>query len=171
MPETKPKFTVLKPRKKDIFDRIKLPAEEIALIKVKKALPEMIGKAVSEAVEKIEIPKPEKEIIREIRTENKVKDYEPEIKSLKDTIKSLKETIKQLKSQVDYVPMPGGPGVIGLPDPGGKNGRVLAVSSNQSKWVLEHPVGENWRIRESGTALVFERLESGTWTEKGAFTA
>jgi hypothetical protein len=66
----------------------------------------------------------------------------------------------------------------------GKNGRVtvewLLFFEKLSKYVriidiLELGTGaietnDNWRIKQDGTDLVFQRLESGTWTTKDTIT-
>jgi len=38
-------------------------------------------------------------------------------------------------------------------------------------YIGDRTTNGSWRFRDDGTNLIIERRESGTWNEKGAFTA
>lgn len=173
------KLNVIKPRKQDIFDRVKLSDAEKELLELKRDLPRMIEEAVKEAVSKIKIPEAVKETVREIRIEGpRPKEYDSQINELKLFSKNQGGEIESLKQRFESIPFPGGSGVIGIPDPNGKNGKLLTVTKDGAKWADPSVIylgGQNlegnWRIYINGNDLEFQRLESGTWTAKLVATA
>lgn len=179
-------------KQKDIFDEIHKPlTKKYDPSKVPPVKPvsydeiqEMIASAIAgipkpeqktviqRVVEKVtETPKPDERLMEE---NNKLKG---EISRLMDTVEGLKAEVKDIRAFTGDIIVPPTP----LPHPTGKSGKVIGTDGKVYKWASDATldtiyIGDqntngSWRIRVSGNNMVFERLESGTWTEKGAFLA
>lgn len=121
----------------DAFSGVELPPDE--KIMHSPAFKEMIEKAVQKAVAAIKLPEappaPPKETIREIRVEapkdtRKLVEQsalDAALKKIADLEKELEETDRRARSPIV---LPGGSGVIGIPDPGqATDGHVLTIET------------------------------------------
>lgn len=130
-----------------------------------------------------------KTIVKEVRVETEYKEipkklYETKIEDLGKEVRKLKKDLVETR-RIAESPLigPGGPGVIGIPPPEPHpDSYVLSVNKGKAVWssasggssssvfYLGDPtVDGTWRLFVSGTDLLVQRLESGTWVEKGSF--
>jgi hypothetical protein len=120
---------IFEPPKPDIFDRTELDPSDKVLFSHE--LKSMIDKAVQEALDAMKAampaPMPQKEIVREIRVEVPKKDtrefveksaLEAALKKISDLEKKLEETDEAARTPRIIPSGHGGPGVIGIPNPG-----------------------------------------------------
>src|SRR5438477_8620661 len=124
-------FDKVKGHNGDVFDRViskkevkekfpSLPELERIFFELLKKIP---PRTVERVIEKpIQITKVEKQDLTSFK--NELEDLRKELQTLMDKFERLKEII----------PLMGGSGVIGIPNPEGNNGKVLQVVSNQAKW-------------------------------------
>ena len=103
-------------------------------------------------------PKPEPQIIREVRVEVEKKD--PTKYAEEKSVAAIRKELDELKNRhqelLDALPfMHGGSGVIGIPNPEGKNGKTLQVAGNQAVWLTASGGGS---VTPSGDTFVVSNL-------------
>lgn len=123
----------------------------------------------------------EKQIIRE-KPQQIVREVYKKDQEAYDLIDKANKDIQRI---IDSTPVPGGPGVIGVPIPDNQQGKILKTDGRRIYWDFAAnqtdgntyiPIGDqtqngSYRLIISGTDLSIQRLESGSWVEKGVFQA
>jgi len=153
--------------KKDILNNIPIPS----------AMPD-ISAIVRQEVSNIKLP--ERKIIERIieKDDKKYADIKT-IEALKKEIDALKKSLKEFQ---EILPMLGGSGVIGIPNADGQSGKYLSNDGNKPVWKTvtggsggqgyndlgDPTVDGSWQIIIDGDNLSFQKMEGGSWVEKGA---
>jgi hypothetical protein len=132
--------------------------------------------------------------IKEIRVEVPAKDTrklveESALVDLQKKIDALQKEVKEAREIAEQpIFAPGGSGVIGIPPPEtGADGQVLTVSNRKAAWkdaaassgsghtdeetlsLGDATADGSWQLTISGTDLLVQKRESGSWVTKGTF--
>lgn len=129
--DKKPEFDSKKPYQKFIFEEappkeVKALTKEDVLMAFKEELSKI--KLPEKVIEKTVIERPA-EIVREVTKEVFKKDEE-----IYAEIENIRKRIEEINFNLLSTPMPGGPGVIGIPPPEGNENKVLTVVNNKANW-------------------------------------
>jgi hypothetical protein len=186
-----------KEKREIISEIMPLIRAEIAKIKPKQNVIERtIEKKIPVHLEPrvIQAPAAPPQIIKEVRVEVPAKDTrklveESALVDLQKKIDALQKEVKEAREMAEQpVFMPGGSGVVGIPPPEtGADGQVLTVSNRKAAWkdatggsgsghtdeetlsLGDATTDGSWQLTISGTDLLVQKRESGSWVTKGTF--
>lgn len=181
-------------QKREVFEKVEkeLPTLVRSYVKqqtkkIQTLSPREITDLVEKAISKLPEPKPtekviEKTIVKQVEKKDARKYVEEsDLKDLKDQIDKLKEKLDGFKRDPDVR-------IVGnmLPNYSAEQGTFLKAQGNNLVWAAASSNGGadanpfyigdsttegSWRFYNDGTNLLFQRLESGTWVEKGSMLA
>ena len=96
-------------------------------------------------------------------------EMESVIDQLTAQIAELQDVIERLSSEA----VSKKPAILGIQSTGGlqRSGETVNLDAGQFIYFGQPTSNGTWRLYVSGTDIVAERLESGSWVAKGGFTA
>jgi hypothetical protein len=168
----KPKQNVIERQIEQVIKHVQVPVH---------LEPKIIEKPVETIREvRVEVQTPVKDT-RKLVEESALVDLQKKIDALQKEVKEAREIAEQ------PIFAPGGSGVIGIPPPEGNEGKVLTVTGNKAKWETatassgsghtdeetlslgDATADGSWQLTISGTDLLVQKRESGSWVTKGTF--